>query len=115
MEAPDRTLREKLYGRFLADAQVETSPELHVFLAARPAASVRELIGTVHRLSAAAAAVDAPVSLAIARQELNASVVATSAAPPAAVRQAADVFFLDDEKIVWEWPDVAGRLVEELR
>jgi hypothetical protein len=25
------------------------------------------------------------------------------------------VFFLDDEKIVWEWPDVVGRLVEELR
>ena len=36
-------------------------------------------------------------------------------AAPAMVRQAADVFFLDDEKIVWEWPDVAGRLVEELR
>jgi hypothetical protein len=38
-----------------------------------------------------------------------------AAAPPVSVRQAADVFFLDDEKIVWEWPDVAGRLVEELR
>jgi hypothetical protein len=31
------------------------------------------------------------------------------------VRSAADVFFLDDEKIIWEWPDAAGRLVEELR
>jgi hypothetical protein len=25
------------------------------------------------------------------------------------------VFFLDDEKIVWEWPDAVGRLVEEMR
>jgi chromosomal replication initiator protein len=114
LEAPDRTLREKLYGRFLTDAQVESSPELLAFLADRPAASVRELIGTVHRLAAAAAAVDAPLSLAIARQELNPG-AAPAVAPPASVRQAADVFFLDDEKIVWEWPDVAGRLVEELR
>jgi hypothetical protein len=26
-----------------------------------------------------------------------------------------DPFFLDREKVVWEWPDVAARLVEELR
>jgi chromosomal replication initiator protein len=113
LDAPDRSLREKLYGRFLADAQVAPSPELLGFLADRPAASVRELIGTVHRLAAAAAAADAPLSLAIARQELTPG--AATSAPPTTVRQAADVFFLDDEKIVWEWPDVAGRLVEELR
>ena len=39
----------------------------------------------------------------------------TPTTAPLVVRQAADTFFLDDEKIVWEWPDVAGRLVEELR
>jgi chromosomal replication initiator protein len=114
LEAPDRSLREKLYGRFLADAQVAPSPELVVFLADRPAASVRELIGTVHRLAAAAAAADAPLSLALARQELTAG-SAPASAPPASVRQAADTFFLDDEKIIWEWPDVAGRLVEDMR
>jgi hypothetical protein len=114
LEAPDRSLREKLYGRFLADAQVASTPELLVFLADRPAASVRELIGTVHRLAAAAAAVDAPLSLAIARKELTAGAPGVTA-PPASVRQAADVYFLDDEKIIWEWPDVAGRLVEDMR
>jgi hypothetical protein len=36
-------------------------------------------------------------------------------AAPTSVREAADVFFLDDEKLVWEWPDAAGRLVEEMR
>jgi len=55
-----------------------------------------------------------PLTLTAARQELEPA-SAASTAPPATVRQAADVFFLDDEKIVWEWPDVAGRLVEELR
>ena len=76
--------------------------------------SVRELIGVVHRLRAAAEATSAPVSLEIARRELEPA-GATTIAPPTTVRQAADVFFLDDEKIVWEWPDVAGRLVEEMR
>jgi chromosomal replication initiator protein len=111
--APDRTLREKLYGRFLADAQVPSTPELLVFLADRPAASVRELIGTVHRLSAAAHASGAALTLAVARSELAAGAGAP-AAPPRIVRQAADAYFLDDEKIIWEWPDVAGRLVEEV-
>ena len=77
-------------------------------------ASVRELIGVVHRLQAAAEAAAAPISLESARLALEPAGAATIA-PPATVRQAADVFFLDDEKIVWEWPDVGGRLVEEMR
>ena len=55
-----------------------------------------------------------PLTLAAARQELEPAGAAVIA-PPTTVRQAADVFFLDDEKIVWEWPDVVGRLVEEMR
>jgi hypothetical protein len=31
------------------------------------------------------------------------------------MRTAADPFFLDREKIVWRWPDAAGRLIEEVR
>ena len=114
LAAPDRALREKLYGRFLADAHVPSSPELLVFLADRPASSVRELIGTVHRLSAHAEALGTPLTLDLARLELEPGGGAPMA-PPTTVRQAADAFFLDDEKIVWEWPDVGGRLVEELR
>jgi chromosomal replication initiator protein len=114
LDAPDRALREKLYHRYLADAQAESSPELVGFLADRPASSVRELIGNVHRISAAASALGSTLSLDIARRELDPAGT-TTMAPPTQVRQAADVFFLDDEKIIWEWPDVGGRLVEELR
>jgi chromosomal replication initiator protein DnaA len=112
--APDRTLREKLFTRFLADARVSPTPELLAFLAERSAASVREVIGIVHRLMAAAESVGAALTLAVARQELEPSGTGFHVAPTT-VRQAADVFFLDDEKIVWEWPDVSGRLVEEIR
>jgi chromosomal replication initiator protein len=113
LEAPDRALREKLFARYLADAG-EVDPALLQYLAERPVSSARELIGVVHRLQALAEAKGEGLTLALARQELE-SAGAPVQAPPATVRQAADVFFLDDEKIVWEWPDVAGRLVEELR
>ena len=113
LEQPDRALREKLFARYLADAG-EVDPALLQYLAERPVTSVRELIGVVHRLQAAAESRGEPLTLAAARQELEPSGTAVSVAPPT-VRQAADVFFLDDEKIVWEWPDVVGRLVEDLR
>jgi chromosomal replication initiation ATPase DnaA len=88
--------------------------ELLGYLAERPVTSVRELIGVVHRLQAAVETSGQSLTLAAARQELEPA-GAASTAPPMTVRQAADVYFLDDEKIVWEWPDVVGRLVEELR
>ncbi|HEU4719838.1 MAG TPA: DnaA/Hda family protein [Gemmatimonadaceae bacterium] len=113
LEAPDRALREKLFARYLADAG-EVDPALLQYLAERPVSSVRELIGVVHRLQAAVESRGEALTLAAARQELEPAGT-TVTAPPATVRQAADVFFLDDEKIVWEWPDVVGRLVEELR
>jgi len=114
LSVPDRTLREKLFSRFLAVANVPVTPELLSYLAERSAASVREVIGTVHRLMAAAESAGAPLTLPIAKQTLEPA-VGVSTAPPSKVRQAADVFFLDDEKILWEWPDASGRLVEELR
>jgi chromosomal replication initiator protein len=112
--APDRALREKLFGRFLADAHMPTTPELLAYLAERAATSVRELIGTVHRVCAGAESLGATLTLTIAKQLLESGESSLGAGPPT-VRQAADVFFLDDEKLVWEWPDVAGRLVEEMR
>jgi chromosomal replication initiation ATPase DnaA len=114
LDAPDRALREKLYGRYLGEVAGGDDAELLGYLAERPVTSVRELIGVVHRLQAVVETSGQPLTLAAARQELDPA-GASSTAAPATVRQAADVFFLDDEKIVWEWPDVAGRLVEELR
>jgi chromosomal replication initiator protein len=114
LDAPDRALREKLFARFLGNGTPHDDPALLSYLAERPVSSVRELIGVVHRLQAVAESTGAAVTLAAARQELEPTGSAVIA-PPTTVRQAADVFFLDDEKIVWEWPDASGRLVEELR
>jgi hypothetical protein len=31
------------------------------------------------------------------------------------MQNVADTFFLDSEKVVWQWPDPSVRLIEELR
>ena len=111
---PDRPLREKLFARFLADARLEAPRDLLAYLADRPATSVREIMGTVQRLRAAMEVTGASLTKALGRQVLEPSGLTPTTAP-LTVREAADAFFLDNEKIVWEWPDVTGRLVEELR
>jgi chromosomal replication initiation ATPase DnaA len=114
MSLPDRVLREKLFRRFLTDARLEAPRELIAYLADRPATSVRELMGTVQRLRAGMESSGASLTLSLARKVLEPSGTMSTAAP-STIREDIDAFFLDGEKIVWEWPDVAGRLVEELR
>jgi chromosomal replication initiation ATPase DnaA len=112
IQAPDRTLRERLYARYLENHA--PAAELLAFLAERPAASVREIIGTVNRLVAAAELSGVPVGIDLARAELEAAGSAPAAAPTG-LGVAVDAFFLDDEKVVWDWPDVGGRAIEEMR
>ena len=110
---PDRTLREKLYARYLS--MVEPPPEdgLLEYLSDRPATSVREIIGTVNRLVAAADVAGLTLGVELARTELEG--VGSAAAPAPVNARAMDAFFLDDEKVVWDWPDVTGRTIEEWR
>lgn len=113
IQPPDRSLRERLYARFLALKEPTPDPALVSFLAERPAASVRELQGTVHRLMAAAELAGAPLTVAVARAELGEGVSQTPAFA-AAAPQVGDVTFLDSEKVVWDWPDIGGRVIEEI-
>jgi chromosomal replication initiation ATPase DnaA len=116
MQPPDRALREKLYARFLAATEHIPGADLLSYLAERPAASVREIIGIVNRLVAAADVAGAPLTLAVARTELEPETAgAARPATPVAVRAAADTFFLDDEKVIWEWTDMSARAQEEMK
>ncbi|HUF27118.1 MAG TPA: DnaA/Hda family protein [Gemmatimonadaceae bacterium] len=114
IQPPDRALRERLYARALALVDPVPDPALVGYLADRPAASVREVMGTVHRLVAAAEVAGVPLSLGLARAELAGAGSAPAPAPTSA-QTPVDTFFLDDEKVVWDWPEVAGRVIEELR
>jgi hypothetical protein len=78
--------------------------------------SVRELIGMVNRLAAAAEAMGVPLDAALARQEMGLGAAASATiAPPAAAASSIDRTFLDRERVVWEWADLAGRVIEEHR
>ena len=109
MQAPDRVLREKLFRHYLQQVSPTVSADLLSYLADRPLASAREVIGTVNRVLAAADVAGAPLDLAIARHELESG----GPAPGAPEVAAADAFFLDDEKVVWHLPDLGTRVIEE--
>ncbi|MEK7402039.1 MAG: DnaA/Hda family protein [Gemmatimonadota bacterium] len=110
MQAPDRSLREKLYAHYLDVVETPEREALVSYLADRAAANVREVIGVVNRLAAAADNAGAPLTVAIARAELEG---ATQHRTPDV--RAADAYFLDGEKIVWHLPDLSARLIEEPR
>ena len=120
LSPPDAALKDRLYRRFLDGVAAGQVDALVSYLSARPATGVAEIIDTVHRLTAAADAVGNPLTVEVAKRELEEPELAPAPLPTPvrsapAVRAASDVFFLDDEKVVWEWRDVASRVIEELR
>jgi chromosomal replication initiation ATPase DnaA len=114
MGQPDRDLRARLYARHFAQRERNASEDVIEYLADRQVSSVREIIGTVHRVCAAADVSGEAITLSFVRGELE----GVAAAPPPTrppSDEKVDSFFLDDEKIVWDWPDVTARLIEEIR
>lgn len=116
IQPPDRALREKLVSRFLAAIGRPAPPKLLDVVCDPPVQSVRELIGVVNRLAAAADARGGALDAVLAREELGFGASATATMAPAAAADAAgDRTFLDRERVIWEWPDVGARLIEGLR
>lgn len=116
LQAPDRALRERLVRRWLLEAGQEPSHGLVAFLADREASGVRELLGLMTRLHAAADLVGRPLTLELAQRELGVAHHDVTIFP-SRTREAGtlDEFFRDREKVIWEWPDLAGRVIEEYR
>ncbi len=116
IQPPDRLLREKLSRRFLTTLGRSFTPELIDVVSAPPVQSVRELIGIVNRLAAVADVRGMDLDAALAREELGLDDGAVGTmAPPASSEVTGDRTFLDRERVVWEWPEISGRMVEELR
>ena len=114
MQAPDHVLRERLYARALAAAEVRHDRSLVDYLAARAVASVSEISSTVQRLAQAADVVGVPLTASFARKELEGRIAAPAMAHTGNGHPA-DPLFLDEEKVIWDWPDVSGRAIEEFR
>jgi chromosomal replication initiator protein len=111
MQAPDRALREKLYAHYLSDVDMPDRHAVVSYLADRQATSVREVIGIVNRVTAAADIAGSSLTLVVAKNELDPG----AGAQGAPEMGSADTFFLDDEKIIWHLADLTPRLIEEPR
>lgn len=115
IQPPDRPLRERLFARFLESAGRAAPPELLSTLAEPSVQSVREIIGMVNRLGAVADAGGVPLTTQVARAELGMPTPLAGVPAVQRSRGTRDASFLDPEKVVWEWPDVTARIIEEFR
>jgi len=77
--------------------------------------SVREIIGVVNRLGAVADAGGVAITSQMVRGELGMPTPLSGVPAVQRSRGTRDASFLDSEKIVWEWPDVTARIIEEFR
>ncbi len=118
LPAPDRELRQRAIERLLGARLDGVDPELAAYIAARPADSMRSALGLVQRVLNAAEAQQAHPTAALAREVLEGPVIR---APRRTGSRSSGVLaptaggIRSREKMVWDWPDVAARLIEEWR
>jgi chromosomal replication initiator protein DnaA len=114
---PDREIRHRVLERLLK-GKMGTDAELMDYLGSRPAESVRSLHGMLQRVLNAAESQGVLPTAALAREILE----APPPKPPrrhAAARSSGIVAPASGarsrEKVVWDWPDVGDRILEEWR
>ena len=119
---PDATLRQRIYRHTLQRIGIAVPSDVLSYLARREADDVREIVAIADELARAAQASDVPLTLGLARRLLDdvpakppRSTTPAAITPVAPVVADIDTFFLDREKTIWEWPELGGRTIEELR
>jgi chromosomal replication initiator protein len=121
LPAPNTDVRERVIARDLTARLGSPDQALATYLASRPAESVRAAQGLVQRVLATAEERQIPPTAALAREILE-GLVPTETAPAkrAPVRSSGIVAptaggARSREKMIWEWPEVGDRLVEDWR
>jgi chromosomal replication initiator protein len=123
---PDREVRDRIVVRELQAKPGAADPSLADHLAARPVDSIRLLVSQLQRVLNAAEARSVAPSVALAREVLDG--VLPGQAPEAQATQPRRPGSRSSgivaptaggarsrEKMVWEWPELADRLLEEWR
>ena len=116
---PDRDMRRTVLERLLPQQKVAADAALLDYLADRPAESVRHLTALVQRVITAAAAQGQPVTAGFARELLEGK-EPVEARRSSRVRTGGVVVssaggVRSREKMVWDWPAAADRVIEDLR
>jgi chromosomal replication initiation ATPase DnaA len=119
LKEPDREVKHAVLARMLGQHNATPDPALVDYLADRPADSVRSLVGELQRVIAAAAAQDAPLTAGLARELLEGQEGRDNRRSSGFRTSGIVVSSLGGiksrEKMVWEWSDVADRVIEEFR
>jgi chromosomal replication initiator protein len=116
IQEPDKELKRSALERLLKSQRVTGDAALIDYLVDRPVESVRNLGAVVQRVVEAAAAQDGPVSAGLAREVLE----APAPRRPTGARTSGIVVssaggIRSREKMVWDWPAAADRVIEDLR
>ena len=114
---PDLPMRTEMVTRLLAAQNVCTDPGVVDYLASRPADGARAVAGLVNRVVGSIDPTHETLTVLMARIALEGDAGRVSAVLAAASRVPDDVdpLLRSREKVVWEWPDIADRLIEDLR
>src|SRR5690606_28495953 len=116
---PDRELRERAIERLLSARLEAVDPEFAAYVAGRPAESMRASLGLVQRVLNAAETKQVHPTAALAREVLEGPVqrAPRKAVPvrPSGVAPSSALGVRSREKMVWEWPDIGARIIEEWR
>jgi chromosomal replication initiator protein len=113
---PDKDVRRSALESLLRQQRL-TDTALLDYLADRPVDSVRSLTALVQRVVEAAAAQDAPVTAALARDVLEGSAAArrSAAARTSGLVVSSAGGVRSREKMVWDWPTASDRVIEDMR
>jgi chromosomal replication initiator protein len=121
LPAPDAEIRERVLSREIQVKLGSPDEELAKYLASRPAESVRAALGLLQRVLDAAGTAGVAASVALARETLDGPAPAPAAAPQAGGKRSSGIVApsaagaRSREKMVWEWPDIGERALEEWR
>ncbi|MEP6687107.1 MAG: DnaA/Hda family protein [Gemmatimonadales bacterium] len=120
LPAPDAAVREQVLRRDLETKLGAADAELAAYVASRPAESIRAAQALLDRVLTAATAKGVPPTAALAREVIEGPVPAPAAPKRPAGRSSGLVAAgapatRSREKMVWEWPEVSERVIEEWR
>jgi chromosomal replication initiation ATPase DnaA len=111
IQPPDRLLREKLIARVLAGAGVTPSPDVLHAAAGLEMPTARDVIRVGERLAEMAASMNGRLTSA----DVSRVTSVRRSTPVHRATPSGDAHFGDREKTVWDWPELSGRIIEDLR
>jgi chromosomal replication initiation ATPase DnaA len=114
---PDRDLRLALAARELQQRLGAADPDLVAYLADRPATSLRSVSGAVQRVVGEAESRGVTPTAALARELFEGAGETRRASPrlrTSGVVVSPSGGIRSREKVIWRWPNIADRMIEEL-